>query len=221
MMSSLLKAFRKAPDDLLTARFSHVYENNVWGDSESVSGEGSRRNAPPVWEAIDALDRTIRTYQIRSIVDLPCGDFNWIPFILGVHRKLAYRGFDIVPQLVERNRRMFPCHRFDVLDATANVPPKADLIFSKDMVNHLTFVDVARVLKNFKRSGSSYLLMSNNLGWDNVELPENAGGASRHLDVFAAPFNFPKALWNTGYLALWKLSDVDEKPLSRIIGGGA
>ncbi|MGE6786759.1 hypothetical protein ACQKGL_30080 [Ensifer adhaerens] len=221
MFLSLLGAFRGVSDGYLTERFSQVYKDNTWGDSESVSGEGSRRDAPPVWEAIDALDRTVRKFRIRSLVDLPCGDFNWIPFILGVHRQLAYRGFDIVPQLVQRNRAMFPSHRFDVLDATSNVPPKADLIFSKDMVNHLTLVDVAKVLKNFKRSRSSYLLMSNNLGWDNIELPENVAGASRHLDAFAAPFHFPEALWNSGYLALWRLSDVDESPLDRIIAGEA
>lgn len=217
MILRLFSALHSKSDALLTDRFGQVYENNLWGDSESVSGEGSRRGAPPVSEAIEVLDRTIRDYRIRSMLDLPCGDFNWMPFVLGIHRKLKYRGFDIVPQLVERNRRRYPSHRFDVLDATSNVPPRADLIFSKDMINHLTFVDAAKVLKNFKRSRSTYLLLSNNLGWDNVELPENAGGSSRHLDVLAAPFHLPKPLWNSGYLGLWRVSDIDEKHLNGII----
>ena len=217
MIMKLLKPIGSKPVDSLTSRFRHVYENNLWGDTESASGAGSRRDSPAVQEAIAALDRTIRTYRLRSMIDLPCGDFNWIPYILGIHRNLKYRGFDIVPQLVERNRALYPSYRFDVLDATSAVPPKSDLIFSKDMVNHLTFVDIAKVFRNLRRSKSTYLLMSNNFGWSNVDLDENVGGNSRHLDVMSAPFHFPEAVWNSGYLGLWKISDIDERALDRMV----
>jgi hypothetical protein len=74
-------------------------------------------------------------------------------------------------------------------------------------------LDVTKVFLNFKRSGSFYLLMSNNFGWENSELDQNAGGTSRHLDAMAEPFLFPTPIWRTNYLGLWRLSDVDEKAL--------
>lgn len=197
-------------DERLVKRFTSVFETNEWGDDQSASGTGSRLDSPSVKEAIDMLDRVIREHRIKSVADIPSGDFNWFPYILGVHRDLKYRGFDIVEALVDRNSKRFPHYTFTLFDATNQVPDKVDLIFSKDMVNHLSHADVAKAIANFKRSGSRFLLLSNNFGHSNTELNENSAGASRFLDVTAAPFRMPDPIYRTGYLGLWRLSEVPD-----------
>lgn len=194
--------------DRLTRRFSKVYDENAWGDDQSRSGPGSRLESDSVQEALKALELVAREYAVRSLNDLPCGDFNWLWRFLDRHPEIAYRGFDVVPALVRANRRKAPVRRFDVLNVVTSVPPAADLIFCKDLLNHLTFQDVASALRNMARSGSKLLLASNNFGHVNTELAEDLDGHSRHLDITAAPLNFAEPIWNSGYLGLWRLADL-------------
>ena len=193
--------------DRLTRRFTKVYDENAWGDDQSRSGPGSRLESESVREALEVLELVTRNYLIRSLHDIPSGDFNWLWRFLDRHPEVAYRGFDVVPALVRANRKRAPGRRFDVLNVATTVPPAADLIFCKDLLNHLTFEDIASALANMARSGSKLLLASNNFGHANAELAEDLDGHSRHLDITAAPLNFPRPVWNSGYLGLWRLAD--------------
>ena len=56
--------------------FSAIYSENSWGDAESRSGPGStvvrtRLVRPAVTDPLVRLG-------VRSILDLACGDFNWM-----------------------------------------------------------------------------------------------------------------------------------------------
>jgi hypothetical protein len=208
-------------DGDLKARFTEVFMLNTWRDSESASGPGSRRNSPCVKASTEALRLITQNYQIGSIVDIPCGDFNWMHEFLGQFPRIAYSGFDIVEPLIRKNQALFPEFDFSTLDITSDVPPRADLIFCKDLFNHLTYGDISRAIENMKASHSTYLLASNNFGWENKELHDNEGGASRHFDLTAGPFNFPAPIWQNApgavganYLGLWKLADLTPPPIS-------
>jgi trans-aconitate methyltransferase len=144
-----------------------------------------------------------------SINDIPCGDFNWIEAFLQSVPDVRYRGFDIVPRLIEQNKTLYPYYEFDTLDITSASPPRADLIFSKDLFNHLLYEDITKALVNMKQSESSYLLASNNFHCANEELAQNCGNCSRYLDLCAEPFKLPSPIWQTDYVGLWKLSDVE------------
>lgn len=200
----------------LSERFGEVFLQNSWGDEESVSGAGSRLDSHSVQAAIKALDHVIRTYDIKTVADIPCGDFNWIPLILGRNPTIKYQGCDISSLLIERNKARYPFYDFKCLDVTLEIPPAVDLIFCKDMVNHLLYADVAKCLINIKASGSRYLMLSNNFGWTNVELPEDGPGSSRHLDITAEPLAFPAPVWSTDYLGLWHLPDIDEGSFDKL-----
>jgi hypothetical protein len=206
----------EAPSEPLTNRFTNVYRNNVWGDEESVSGPGSRKESGSVHFAKMALEKAYSELRIRTISDIPCGDFNWMPAFLAGHQRLKYRGFDIVEEIIVKNRGSYPQARFDVLDVTSEVPPCSDLVFCKDLVNHLAYVDVLKVIRNIKRSRSKYLLLSNNFGHTNVELKEDNPGGSRFLDILAEPFDFPKPLWNVNYFGLWRMSDISLKSIDHL-----
>jgi len=202
---------RRERSESLRSRFTTVYDQSLWGVSESRSGVGSVKGSPWVTLAAEAIRKAVGEHDVRSIDDIPCGDFNWMPDVLAGLGAVGYIGFDIVGAALARNKDRFPHYEFRVLDITAQVPPAADLIFCKDLLNHLTDADVKRAIGNMRRSGSKFLLASNNPGFENTPLPETAG-ASRHLDITAPPFDFPPPLWSVAeYMSLWRLADLSER----------
>src|SRR6266446_2969208 len=81
----------------LAERFTLIYKKGVWVDDESRSGGGSNLYATAkIRKAIPVL---IDKYRIRSILDIPCGDFFWFKEMsLPIER---YIGGDIVQPLIE------------------------------------------------------------------------------------------------------------------------
>lgn len=192
----------------LAKRFSTVYRENLWGDAESRSGAGSRRDSTMVADALAALQTAHDDYGIRTISDIPCGDFNWIGAFLEKNPDVVYCGYDIVRDAVERNRRRFASHAFDVLDVTVRLPPRSDLIFCKDLLNHLSYADARKAMANMKASGSTYILLSNNFGFENKELETVNNHASRNLDITVPPMSRPNPIWRVGYIGFWRLADL-------------
>ena len=201
---------RRGRSGKLRSRFTTVYDKALWGEYESRSGEASVRGSPWVSIAGEAIAKAVHEHNVRSINDIPCGDFNWMPDVLATFSNLQYTGFDIVKPALARNKDRHPKYEFRLLDITTSVPPAADLILCKDLLNHLADVDVKRAISNIRRSGSKFLLASNNPGFENTPLPETAG-ASRYLDITAPPYNFRQPLWTwSGYLSFWRLADIGE-----------
>lgn len=111
--------------------------------------------------------------------------------------------------VISNNRKSHRSTSFNVLDITTEIPPRADLVFSKDLVNHLLDADVWRSVANMVRSGSTYLMItSNGVSTPNEDLPRNIGGMSRLLNLRKPPFDFPLPLYDDGYLAMWRTEDL-------------
>src|SRR5262249_28756808 len=108
--------------------------------------------------------------------------------------------------------------RFLCLDMTRADLPAADLILCRDGLVHLSFADARAAIRNFRRSGSRYLLTTTFVGRGrNVD---TATGGWRALDLQAPPFRFPPPLTLVDErcgqtdgrdkgLGLWKLADLD------------
>jgi hypothetical protein len=196
---------------MLKENFTIVFRENRWGNAESLSGAGSTLSSESVLHSVQALDDLIRRFNIRSISDVPCGDFYWIPLLLGRFPKLEYTGFDIVTDLIELNRQKFPDRNFQCLDITESTLPQSDLIFCKDLFLHLPHSSCMHALRNFKVSGSRFMLITSVAGADNQELIIGEPGAFRHVDFRIAPFSLPTPIWSSNYLSLWSL---DALPMS-------
>jgi hypothetical protein len=196
---------RMVPALARTMRFTHYYCANYWADPETRSGPGSRKDSPHVHHALEVLTIVTERYAIRSIADIPCGDFNWMGAYLAAWPGVNYRGFDIVAMLIDRNRRAYPGRRFDKLDIVIGVPPPNDLIFCKDLTNHLKDHEIVQAVAHMRESGSTYLLATNNFGYVNRPLMRSSR-SSRHVDLTAAPFNYPQPIWHDHYLGLWPLA---------------
>jgi hypothetical protein len=166
-------------------------KGNTWGDAESVSGPGSTqaRGADFQRELVALLDR----FEVRSLVDAPCGDFNWMRNVLA-DRDLHYTGIDIVEELITRNVRLHSGAqlRFVCADMTRVDLPKADLVLCRDGLVHLSFADAKAAIRNFRRSGSRYLLTTTFIERArNTDIPT---GGWRVLNLEAPPFSCPPPL---------------------------
>ena len=126
-----------------------------FGD-ESISGPGS--SLFHTSEIRQRLPLLIQDIGAKSLLDAPCGDFNWMKHVhLGVDR---YIGIDVLPEVIRENQRKFrrPGRTFLVADLTEGALPEVDLIFSRDCLVHFSYRDILRALKSFKRSKSRFLL---------------------------------------------------------------
>ena len=59
--------------------FETVYAENLWKSEESVSGSGSTIKCSEPY--LKFLDNFIRSYNIKTILDAGCGDFNLMKHI--------------------------------------------------------------------------------------------------------------------------------------------
>ncbi len=136
--------------------FREIYRENFWKNDESVSGNGSTIEATSAVRS--ALPGLVKRLSIQTILDVPCGDYNWWPKMKlpGV----LYTGADIVPELVETNRKKYQddTHQFVTLDITRDSFPPYDLVFVRDLFGHFSNADIKRALANIRQSDSRYLL---------------------------------------------------------------
>jgi hypothetical protein len=205
------------PRAAMEAAFTPFYTENRWGDSESVSGPGSTlTRTSKLRQELPLLLQEIGT---RSLIDAPCGDFNWMKDTeLGVEE---YTGVDVIPALVERNQRLYgnERRRFVLGDLTRDKLPRVDVILCRDCLIHFSYKHIAAAMRNFKRSGSTYLLTNTYPQWTRNK--DVRTGEFRHLNLALSPFSFPppvreieekyrdeaKAFFGKT-LALWKLKDL-------------
>jgi SAM-dependent methyltransferase len=146
----------------LTQTFTQIYKDNSWDSSESVSGTGSEmKNTEVIRRELPVL---LDKFNITSILDIPCGDWNWMKTVN--LNNTSYIGADIVPDLIEKNKSLYPTVDFRVLDLTSSELPKVDLIFTRDCLGHLSNENVFKAIQNCKASGSKYLLATSFTKWN-------------------------------------------------------
>eukprot|EP00933_Yihiella_yeosuensis_P064611 TRINITY_DN6804_c1_g5_i2.p1 TRINITY_DN6804_c1_g5~~TRINITY_DN6804_c1_g5_i2.p1 ORF type:complete len:516 (+),score=89.26 TRINITY_DN6804_c1_g5_i2:154-1701(+) len=175
--------------------YSIVYQYNVWGSDVSRSGTGSDLWSPESRLAVTALEAVISTFPIRSMLDCACGDATWmVPFFVSRHPEISYTGVDVVSDVIEQNRKRHPGVRFLQQDLSEiPLPVGADLIFSKETVNHMHLVDAQMALKRFAATGARYLLTNVHEGADNYEGAKKTCYTTYiHYDYELPPFNLQK-----------------------------
>ena len=201
----------------LKDKFNKIYLNNTFGGDKSHSGAGSDLVQTAVIRS--ELPKLIKELNVKTFIDAPCGDWFWMKETeLQVEN---YIGIDIVEKLVGINNQQFgrSSRSFLCLNIAEDELPKADLIFCRDRLVHLNYDDIYKVIANFKRSQSCYLLTTTFTDrGKNVDL---TGKIWRTLNLQLAPFNFPHPLmlinencteidgrFSDKCLGLWRLDDL-------------
>lgn len=195
-------------------RFARIYADNVWGHGGgSLSGPGSN---PEVTDLLSTqLTELLARLKARRVTDIGCGDFGWMR---NVHGDFRYTGLDIVPSLIDGLSREFQSEtrRFLHLDATRDALPEGDVAVCREVLFHLSFEDVWRVVQNVKRSGYSYLLATSDSNiWFNANI---SSGDHRPLNLQRAPFRFPSPfaticddkVSDGRYLCAWPVSGLPD-----------
>jgi len=177
--------------------FTNIYQNWGFGGSESRSGPGSTLDE--TLKIRNEIRKLVIDNNIKSVVDLPCGDFNWMKEIVyGFER---YTGCDIVPDIIEANKKYSnSIIEFKEFNLTGDEPiPEADLLIVRDVIGHLPLDKGKKALENILKSKCKYLLSTT---WFNINDPNyhKVHSENREVDVGrfypvclrSEPFNLPE-----------------------------
>jgi len=176
-------------------RFTIIYKKKLWGKNlESVSGPGS--SLKYTYNLRKELPNIFHKFNIKSILDAPCGDFNWMRKMKKIMNdfKISYIGGDIVKELVDKNNLIYSQKSisFLYLDIRFSVLPDADLLICRDCLFHFSFNDAFLFLNNFLRSNIKYLLTSNHINRNKFKNKDITTGDFKLIDLFSSPYNFPR-----------------------------
>ena len=192
---------------------------------ESISGPGSSLQQTHALR--ERLPLLLGHLGVRTLLDAPCGDFHWMRHVrTGVD---TYIGADILADVIADHnwRHGHAARQFVRTDVTRSALPRADAILCRDLLTHLSFSEAMAVLRNFKRSGATWLLTTTFTGpRPNLD---TSGGDWRTLNLTLAPFCFPApmrvlnerctegaGLYADKSLAVWCLADLDLEAASGV-----
>ena len=208
--------------------FVNIFQRRVWGGSESdavelsASGGGSNLgNTGLVRQTLECVINDVKyalKKKVLRVLDIPCGDLRWMSVFLRNRTDIEYTGMDIVPAIIEHHRETYSDQpwTFRVHDIVAEpLPTSYDLIFSRDMTQHLTIADTLRVIQHFSESGSHFSMMSTYPSSSNNERELNLSKYGRYhrQDLERPPYRLTlpicvrdeKRKGGVEYSALWRL----------------
>ena len=213
------------------ASFQKVFHKKEWGveTGKSIGGlqaSGHGSTIPYAQEEMAVLHSVIEDLKYRlkkekiAILDIPCGDMQWMKRFLETRDDVDYTGMDIVPEIINSHKKTFANTPWQFIhqDIVATPLSKSyDLIHNRQMLQHVISTDALTVLKHFSASGSSYLLSTTFATHpSNVELNNKEKGRFRFLNLELPPFSLTPPLCYSRdgpprhhqfmhYTALWQL----------------
>jgi SAM-dependent methyltransferase len=167
--------------------FEHIYRNDLW---HGGSGPGSLPSVNRPY--IRFLQSFLRHNQIETVVDLGCGDWQFSRRV--DWGKARYLGLDVVPHVLEANRRRYggAAVEFNVSPADPKDIPGADLLLIKDVFQHLSNEKVHGYVNVFPKF--KYVLVTNCIQKSrHLMNTDIADGGFRPVDLRLPPFARPMA----------------------------
>ena len=168
---------------------------------------------------IDELKRYLGTERVR-LLDVPCGDLQWMSLFLQTRSDVDYTGVDIVSNVIEHHRSTFADRdwkflNLDIVSESINVADY-DLILTRMMMQHLTHTDVIRILHKFSNVTTFHqhpvFLLATTFSTIAVNKKVNVDSSIRFepLNLEIEPFRLepPLCLFRDGpphFMGLWRL----------------
>ncbi len=197
--------------------FSFIFNNNHWNGESSKSGAGSDNIQTAVIKK--ELPLLIQKFNIKSMLDLPCGDFNWLSNLdLNLEQ---YIGGDIVKEIIDSNNNLYgnDKRQFKELDIITDILPEADLLFCRDCLVHLSNEDIITALTNIKNSKIKYFITTS---FTECEINNNiTTGDWRIINLTKSPFLLPEPVcvinenctegdgtYNDKSMCMWNVKDL-------------
>ena len=159
--------------------------NNIYKHG-GFKGEGSGRGSfvENNKTLIEWFEKFITKNFISSIVDIGCGDFQWMPLLLRKFPSVDYIGIDCADALIKSHTKKYPDYTFickDVTDAQFEHIGQYDLVLCKDVLQH-NFDNPRQITDPINGISSRYKI---------VITPATAGSVLRH--------KFANYTWVTDY----------------------
>lgn len=123
--------------------------------------------------------------------------------------------------IIEENQKNYAeqkGYQFITSNLVVDPLPKVDLIFCRDLIIHIPNQRIPKLLENFIKTGSKWLLITHyTAGSDKFPLNSDITmGDYRPVDLTKEPFNLPPPLFifpereTYKHMALWNLQDIHE-----------
>ncbi len=122
--------------------FSEIYKTSFWGNG---SGDGSEfKYCIPY---INFLHKFFNDFNVNTIVDLGCGDWQFSKEINFKGKK--YLGIDVAEEVIQTNKKLFSSKdiQFSLLGKYEDIPD-SDLLLCKDMMQHLSINENKKIIKD-------------------------------------------------------------------------
>ena len=132
------------------------------------------------------IEDFIKKHAVKSVVDAGCGDWSFSSAI--DWGDASYLGVDIASDVIEavRNKHEKGKIKFVVGDITEDLPA-ADLLISKDVLQHLSNELILKFIKNnLRKDKYKWVILTNDRGSENRDI---RSGLHRMIDLTAPPFN--------------------------------
>jgi len=175
--------------------FRSIYLNRGW-----FNGSGSGSLPENTEEYRIFLQDFMRTHDIKTVLDLGCGD--WQSTKLIDWKQLEYTGIDVVHQVINDVRKTHEADNVHFVcdDVTECELPPADLVIIKDVLQHWPNEIVQKFLTRLK--AYKYVLITNTVEIQDSSKQKSAQtvrpvntdiqlGEGRPLDLTKPPFNVP------------------------------
>ncbi len=172
----------------LTTTFNKIYSSNRW-----IFGSGTGSVAINNRKYIQFVQKFLTSHEdIECILDVGCGDWQIGHKIDWGHCK--YIGIDVSDYVLAETKRKYETDtiKFHVIDAANDVLPDADLVIIKDVLEHLSFDKIQRILD--KTDKYKYILIQNDINILETINYDIDNGGYRKLDITKAPFHFKAEL---------------------------
>lgn len=161
--------------------FETIYAKNIWGN-----GSGGGSHPLNTLEYADYLQKFLRQFHIKSVVDLGCGDWQFSKFIdwTAIH----YTGIDVVADVINQNKKLYAASNIEFLLANPLdekvLIAAADLLIIKDVLQHLSNANVLKILRYTQKY--KYCLITNDFDNSNLDCQN---GDTRPLNIKLPPFS--------------------------------
>ncbi len=203
--------------------FDQIYTQGVWLESaDQVTRSGAGSELAATTQVRDFLPALLARIGARSMLDIGCGDFTWMQHVdLGAD----YIGIDVVASVISANEDTFGSmtRTFYCIDAVDDPLPRADAVLCREVLFHLSFADIERLVGNVRISGARYLIATSD-----TRTAFNANirtGDYRMLNLRRRPFRFPRPqVWlpddsrvSGRGLGVWSLEEIPLRSATRAV----
>lgn len=177
--------------------FTSIYERQLWNGGNAnvpLSGPGSSLGCTQTFRSV--LESYIQQYEIKSILDLGCGDLTWISTTsVFTSNTCKYWGYDVVESILAPARVKYASDSRKVF-VTADITnendafPVIDLIIVRDVLFHLESQAILRLFRKLRATSFKYIFLTSH---PNVEVNTDVFDRwyYRSINLLREPYSLP------------------------------